>query len=213
MPTLRATSSNASTAGTYTCPIPTGTVQGDLMIALQSCATVTPDGKGISGGAPWATLLSNFSARIFWKFAGAAEVANYTVGNSNGNGFAASTCIVSIADPTLINPSADFTPSAASNAFSDSPGFSPNGIGDIDLRWVTLYNLNTATVTIPAGYTQIAAPTAASGDIRSFLVYKQLTSSAPVGTQRFNYSATVNAPGYRVQVPSSSVFTGWGMPI
>jgi hypothetical protein len=137
---LRASSSATSTSSSFACAKPTGTASGDILVACQSSdwgdasSMATP-----TGGATW-QLLGSLDAgpnllhtKVWWKVAGGSEPSTYGFSQAN-----ASDGVVVVA---AIRDAASGTPQLASTnnhgtAYFDTPGLTPTGTADYELRWV-----------------------------------------------------------------------------
>lgn len=124
----------------YTVGKPSGTVSGDILIAFQTSDWGTANQIGTpTGGGTWLPLTSRtqgsytLHTKVWWKVAGGSEPSNYTF--SQGVDSDGITVIACIRDASG-TPVFDSTNNNGT-AFFDTPGVTPGGTADFELRYVS----------------------------------------------------------------------------
>lgn len=210
--TLRAVASANAQGVTLTCNKPTGTLQGDLMLAFQVADRgLLADMTTPTGGATWGLLSSQAwvtaepGTKVWWKIAGAAEPSTYGFAQaSNADG------VVSVASVIVTNVVTPVFASSASNSSATSiptPSITPTGSDDLEFRWAASQGVGGAlTWTPPATYTEQVdrqSGTFTSGTLAT----KTLTSGAATGVQNFTIStSTAEHMGFTVSVLGTPFF-------
>ncbi|WP_326637260.1 hypothetical protein OG884_26465 [Streptosporangium sp. NBC_01755] len=201
---------NATGSGNITKP--SGAVAGDLLIAFHSVDEGTLANMGTpSGGATWTSLATRNSGtahdmktKVWWKIAGGSEPADYGfTQNSAGQG-----CVVIAA----ISGAAATTPVVAqsgNDAFAtttSTPGITPTGANDLELRWAAGNpDFDTVAWSPPATYTE-QADIQSGGNTAATLATKVLTSSATTSSLNFTSSPEVGfRHGFTVAVATGAV--------
>lgn len=210
-PSVRSVSTaSGNLVASYTVAKPAGTQPGDLMFWAQSftAAGSNPGNNGPQEGEFWAFFAHNSdipnTMSVWWKIAGPSEPATYTVGNFSTTE-RSSVVLITVKDaptdysgypfqrpPNVTNE----TTSGGSNLGSIvSPSFTPPDGLTLDLRIVTCDGSASArTWTPPAGYTEVADIHDAGNRTGVTVAWKQLSGTAPTGTQTFTASsATMNS--------------------
>lgn len=205
-----------SSDSAFTCNKPTGTAEGDVLLAFQSAdlggfsSLATP-----TGGSTWQLLASRArdggtgaGTKVWWKVAGSAEPSTY---GFSQDGTAVPDGIVAIV--AVPGARTDLTPVVAQTGTSSSttsistPTATPNGADDLELRWAvaypTAFPAPTYTWTPPSTYTElveIQSNKFTAGTVAS----KQLASSSATGSQTFTGSATAPiSQGFTVDIASA----------
>lgn len=195
---------------------PSGAVEGDVLVAFHSMVQgVLADMGTPTGGATWQSLGTRNSGtdydnktKVWWKVAGSSEPANYGFTQNSG-----STGVIAIAavmgGDTALTPVIAQSGNDAFSATVPSPGLTPAGVDDLELRWVAGNpDFDTITWTVPATYTE-QADLQGGGNSTGALASKQLTSGAATGTLNFTASLTVGyRHGFAVAVASASMPLG-----
>lgn len=209
-PTIRAVSSVASgTTGSYSCPRPTGTTAGDLLVAFQvsdygninqltapsgwelvdqASATSDPDGE--------------LYVKLWTKTATASEPASYTFGqNSGADG---GVVIVALSGAALgAHDKSTFTTSGSSVTTPSVTAIA----GDIELRFAAGFPTSETprSWTPPPGTTERVD--LQSGEYATFtLATRTISTSGPTGTLTFTASsALMPRQGWTVVVTTGSI--------
>ncbi|MFI6510143.1 hypothetical protein ACIBCT_21265 [Streptosporangium sp. NPDC050855] len=209
--TVRAiTTAKPNSVGSFNVTKPTGTAQGDLLLAFHSMDQGTLAQMGTpTGGATWLSLGTRNSGtgydmktKLWWKIAGASEPANYGfTENSTGTGCVAIVAIMG-ADTTVTPVVAQAGSDAGFEVTVATPSSTPTGSDDLELRWAAGNpDFEAVTWTAPATYTKQAD--LQGNNTTACLATKQLTSSAATGVQNFTASVGVgNRHGFTVDVAS-----------
>ncbi|WP_326646693.1 hypothetical protein OG884_18880 [Streptosporangium sp. NBC_01755] len=189
---------NATGSGNITKPA--GTAADDILIAFHSTDEGTLANMGTpTGGATWQSLATRGSggsfdlrSKVWWKVAGGSEPADYTfTQNSAGRGCVA---IAAIVGADITTPVVAQTGNDAFSATAPTPGITPAGSSDLELRWAAAYpDFEAGTWTPPPGYSE-ESDQQAGGNTMASLAVKALTSNVATGTVNFTASLTV---GYR----------------
>ncbi|MFI6595006.1 hypothetical protein ACIBHX_02090 [Nonomuraea sp. NPDC050536] len=206
---VRAVSTATPSTGSSSANKPSGTLQGDILLAFHSVDDGALTDMGTpTGGATWLSLATRQAGtgydnktKVWWKVAGASEPSTYTfTQNSSGDGCIAIACVMD-AD-TAVTPVVAQTGNDTASTTVPTPGITPTRSDDLELRWASGNPDATATSwTSPAGYTEVADVT--GGNQTGSLAYKQLTSNAATGS--LNFTATISLQfrqGFTVAVAS-----------
>lgn len=136
---LRDSTATASASTSYTVTKPTGTTSGDTLIALQSgdWGAATSMGNP-TGGASWGSAIISLTqgtntlhTKGWIKTAGGAEPATYGFTQaSSSDGVAMVFCV---RDATIVH--AEDTETNNSTAFFTTPGITPGGDADFEIRY------------------------------------------------------------------------------
>ncbi|MFI7448065.1 hypothetical protein ACIBQX_11255 [Nonomuraea sp. NPDC049714] len=211
---VRAVSSGLLDAvGSINVTKPTGAVSGDVLIACHSMVQGTLANMGTpTGGATWESLATRASGtdydnktKIWWKVAGGSEPANYGfTQNSSSTGVIAIAAVMGA--NTALTPVVAQTGNDAFSTSVPSPGITPAGDDDLELRWVSGQpDFETITWTVPATYTE-EADLQAGGNSTGALASKQLTSGAATGSLNFTSLLTLGfRHGFTIAVASAGV--------
>ncbi|MEU6710014.1 hypothetical protein ABZ897_00930 [Nonomuraea sp. NPDC046802] len=202
--TLRAVASAVGQGTSISCTKPTGTAEGDLMLAFQSAdrgtlaqMTTPSGGWNLLGSQQWAD--AEPGTKVFWKIAGASEPTSYGFAqNSTADGVVAiASVIVSVVKTPVFASSASVT----STTSVPTPSITPTAADDLEFRWATSQGVGSAlSWTPPATYTQQVNRQSATYTTAS-LATKTLTSAAATGIQNFTSSVTTaNHMGFTVAV-------------
>ncbi|WP_433363979.1 hypothetical protein [Streptosporangium sp. CA-115845] len=193
-------SATPNSVGSFNVTKPSGTVVGDVLIALHSTDEGTLAQMGTpTGGATWQSLgtrnsgtTHDMKTKVSWKVAGSSEPANYGfTQNSAGMGVVAVVAIMG-ADgnitPVLAQAGADTFGTTVT-----TPATTPTGVNDFELRWAAGNpDFEPVTWTAPVGYTKQAD---LQGDnTTACLATKLLTSADATDALNFIASETI---GYR----------------
>lgn len=240
MPSFRSTSQAGSyfAAGltSFTCPIPAGTIAGDMLIACQAEFGSTPFSTlTITGGSTWQLLVqqvwglsgidANSGSKIWWKIAGPSEPASYTV-TKNVNG-TSNVGIVSIQNPGPGTPiyAASGVPGDATSI--STPSTTPAENNNFELRFAVADSTNGSlpiSWTPPVELTERFEASVANGSFRYVpmtAATRTLTSNAATGVLVFTPFKTSDGStvvlqhshGYTINIPPGPRFIGWGQPL
>lgn len=213
MPSIRGASQVASgTAGSFSCNKPTGTAQGDVLVAFHGADVGALTDMGTpTGGATWNLLASRArddatgaGSKVWWKVAGASEPTSY--GFTQGSNADGAVSIVAVQNASSNTPVIAQTGGTTSGTSKATPSTTPNGSDDLEIRCVILHapGASGLTSTAPATYTE--QTDVESGQyVLSTTATKALTSGAATGTQNFTISASVSEwHGFTVDIGSSA---------
>ncbi|MBB6556134.1 phage tail domain-containing protein [Nonomuraea rubra] len=196
------------------CSRPTGTVQGDILLAWQSDTTgALTDMTTPTGGAAWTLLISrgdtnsgsDIRTKIWWKVAGASEPSTYGFA-FNASTFGPNVTIAAIQNAATSTPvSAGVSTLAGLNIAT--PGVTPPDAASLEIRYVAV---NTGeqfiAIATPAGFTNLGAASQGNGFTMQAGARRTLASGAATGT--VNFAADV-APlawhGFTVALATGSV--------
>lgn len=138
---LRSSSWFASWNTSYNVGKPAGVVSGDILVAFQSGDWGTANQMGTpTGGATWLPLTSRsqgdytLHTKVWWKVATASDVAATQYGFTQGTDSDGITIICAVKDASG-TPVFDSTNNNGT-AFFDTPGITPAGTADYELRYV-----------------------------------------------------------------------------
>jgi hypothetical protein len=174
------------TTGSANVSKPTGTVEGDLLLAFHNNDVGDLVDMGTpTGGETWQAGLSNFAdpgpMKTWWKFAGASEPSTYGFTQDAGADGAITIVRVSGADPAVdpvwFGPNQNLTNAATIN----TPASTPIGEDDLEYRCA----LGTGASGTPTWFLAASTPSTTaltnvnSGDFANHRVFhRQLTSSS-----------------------------------
>jgi hypothetical protein len=136
---LNITASASGTTGSFTVAKPSGTANGQRMLAFHTADIGVLADLTISGGSAW-TLLGSITAgtdalqtKVWYKTAGGAEPASYTFGQNAGADGVAAVVTFSNADTGAV-PVIALLNSVSAGTIT-TPSTTPVGTNDVDLRW------------------------------------------------------------------------------
>lgn len=204
-------SAESGSIPSFTCPKPDGTAEGDLLIAFHSSDTgVLSDMGTPTGGATWQPLGSRAGdgdwagTKLWVKVAGAAEPAGYEFTQSVIGPADGVVAIAAITGAVTTTPVVAQTGSSTPTSLVPTPGVTPGGSADVELRWVAApVDGGTVSWNPPSGLVERA-------DLQSgvfttaALATRTLTSSAPTDTENFTLSTTGAYHGFTVAVASAA---------
>ncbi|MER6942481.1 hypothetical protein ABT294_00535 [Nonomuraea sp. NPDC000554] len=201
-------SASGSSAGSFTCPKPTGVVAGDVLIAFQAgyvnddTSMTTP-----TGGAAWAQLGSTvvggegLSVKTWWKAAGASEPATYSFAHDNQ-------CVAII---VAASGGATSTPVVAGSFAGTgtavtTPSVTPAGSADLEIRCAAVAAASAATFTPPGGLTEQQDRNVPGKNLGASAATRILTGGGATGTADFTSSVTPDMrAGVTVAITTGSV--------
>ncbi|SEU46576.1 hypothetical protein [Nonomuraea wenchangensis] len=205
------TSAPSGTAAAFTCARPPTAVAGDLLVAYQAAdiGDLTVMGAP-SGGGTWNLLVarqwgsgSGAGVKLWYKTHGASEPTNYSFSqNGQADGLAIVVALSGAATPILYQPLDTYTPNVFPTSHN-TPGITPGGPDDVELRFIGSPSGSATTWGAPAGFTpgtsvQSQIYTTAS------LAHRVLSSSAPTGTAAFTSSPGLSLTmGFTLAIPSA----------
>lgn len=137
---LRDSNATASSSTSYTVTKPTGTASGDTMITIQSGDWGSSSSMGNpTGGASWGSAIVSITqgantlhTKAWIKTAGGAEPATYGFTQAaSSDGVAMVFCI---RDATIVH--VEDTETNNATAFFTTPGITPGGDADFEIRYV-----------------------------------------------------------------------------
>jgi hypothetical protein len=206
-------SAASGTSTSFTCAKPTGTVTGDILIALHACDAGALSSMGTpSGGSTWQPLTARQwdvgedpGTKLWWKTAGASEPATYAFTQGSGSDGVAIIAAISGATQVIVSAqSGYYTPGVFATALP-TPGIVPNGTDDIELRFVTSPAGGVETLTSPSGMSSGAISIQSGKYTCGAAAYRQLTSSSPTTTLTFGASPGLSlAHGFTVAIQSAA---------
>lgn len=197
--TLRAVASATGQGVSITCDKPTGTLEGDLMIAFHVADAGTMAAMGTpTGGATWQLLgteqwvTGEPGTKVWWKTAGSSEPATY--GFSQGSSADGAVAVAAITTPVIDEPVIESSASNTSGTSVPTPSITPATSDDLEFRWAASKGQSGATLTWtpPATYTE-RADRQSNMFTSATLASKTLTSGAVSGVQNFTLSTSTNA--------------------
>ena len=205
-----ATAESGSTPS-FTCPKPDGTTEGDLLVAFHTSDTgVLADMGTPTGGATWQSLASRAGdggwagTKLWVKVAGASEPSAYGFTQSATGPADGVAAIVAISGAATTTPVVAQTGSSTSVTAVPTPGITPSGTADVELRWAAaLMEGTNASWEPPSGLVERA-------DLQSgvyttaTLATRTLTSSAPTDTADFTLNTSAPYQGFTVAVASAA---------
>lgn len=154
---------SAPAAGTYTAPLPSGTVGGDYLVAVQFCdpdtsvTFLTPTGGStwVSAGAQQ-TLAFAYSARAWGKFAGGSEPGTYAFTAASGSDSAVIVMRFTGVDPiSPIDVAPSWAGSSSASVTHTANSVTPPATGDHIICAYFALNRDTG---VGASYTAVASP-------------------------------------------------------
>ncbi|TDD54597.1 hypothetical protein E1286_05250 [Nonomuraea terrae] len=208
MAVLRSTSSATSASASFSCPKPSGTQQGDILIAFQTCSDfgngnmTTP-----TGGSPWQLLGQRddtewAGTRVWWKRVGASEPAAYTFRQSGNNDSIAA--IAAVADAGTATPLIASTENGADASVS-CPSVSSSLSPGVTLRWAAGLRFSFVGWSAPSGYSEHLDRWLSAGATAS-LASRPRTATGATGAVAFTASsAPIFSHGFTVDVGGTAV--------
>jgi hypothetical protein len=187
-----ASTQNGSSATTLTINKPTGTVEGDLMVAVMAT-----DGSitGWSGDLDWVELAdqgsSTPSLRVAYKVAGPAEPSNYTFTASSGKILSGTILTYRYAAYDTIG---SFT--TGTNPLI-LPSISPSESQSI---LIAAGARGAASITLGTPTSMTARVTDADGTSPSYIVCDQTVAKGPTGTRSMSTGSTTNVAGILLSI-------------
>lgn len=196
-------SAESGTTGSFNVARPSGTTQGDILIAFHSSDVGSLSDLGTpSGGATWQLLSqqggTNFAGtKVWWKVAGGSEPSQYGfTQNSGGDGVAAVVAITGAVTSTPVVASVTGTLTSASVL---TPSVTPTGSDDLELRWAAVgsseFSQSDVSWSPPSGGYTERADLQSGQYVTASLATISLTSSAATGTRNFTESPEYEEAG------------------
>lgn len=204
-PAFGLTQTAETNADTYSVTKPTGTVEGDVLLAFQSAdggsdpssAMTTP-----TGGSIWRlldSLATNaggtyfLATKVWWKLAGASEPASYGFAHlAASDGVCA---VTNVKNTSTATPVVAQSSEASPGTTVDTPSTTPTGDNDFELRWVAASDSGGGSSAVTWADPGPAFDERADLQSTSFttgcLATRALTSGSGTGVQTF--TATVPA--------------------
>lgn len=190
-PQVEATSSYSTDSQdtTHVIGIPTGTVDGDVLVAIFA-GTGTPSH---SPPASWTTLLqptSTFRTSVHWKIA-SSEGADFTITTSTGT--RASARVFRISGATSVEADVG---SGSDTAAPDPPSLTPSW-GSQDTLWIAVVGalwVNNLSVTAPTNYANVLSRNT-----------QFIETGAVVTAQRENSVATEDPAAFAISASEPSL--------
>ncbi|MFI6296869.1 hypothetical protein ACIBEJ_35130 [Nonomuraea sp. NPDC050790] len=215
MATLRAFSSTQSGSLSFSCAKPSGTAQGDILLAFQtSHGAIGTDMATPTGGATWQLLGQLEGAdwagsRVWWKIAGPGEPGSYgfTQDTSPFTGVADSIVgIVAIRDHGGITPLIARVNNGPDNTIT-CPSVAPSTDSGVTLRWAAGTTGLDGVWTTPVGHTKAFDLYGANLRAKASLAYKARSFPGAVGSANFIWSSSALEPsqGFTVDVGGTAV--------
>lgn len=211
LPVYQSSSSAAVNTSTLTITKPSGTVEGDLLVAFVSARQ-----RDVSPPAGWTEIAytSGFSieAGCWYKVAGASEGSsyNFAVGGSaprHGSGVIAR---VSATSATQADVSATTDTGSAASATHTSPSVTTTVANTLLFRYLAGDSEANNTST-PSGHTLAAYVEAASVLSSSCLVYKDQAAAGSTGTASFTLGAADDAVLITVAITPGTLLSVVGL--
>lgn len=189
--------------GSFTITKPTGTVSGDLLVAVvvryEDSGNVGVSFSAPTGWTEQATAVAAFyRVKVVYKVAGGSEPANYTwTYGSSGDSYGACGAISRItgADTSnIFDGGPTYQSSTSTTASEVCPSVSPaTSDGLLLLSWIFQENFSDVTLTMPGGVTGYGNYPDAAGLFDQRNGYKALSASGATGTQTATASASMVA--------------------
>lgn len=187
-----ASTQNTTIGASLVIAKPTGTVEGDLMVAVMA-ATVTATWTGDTGWLERADLSVSPSLRIATKTAGASEPSSYTFTVSNSSTTAAG-CILTYRYAEYDTIAGAFTTAANPLVLSSaSPSLSQGVLIAAGARVATSVTLGTPT-------SMTARVTDNNATAPSYIVCDQVVAKGPTGTRSMSTGSTTNVAGIMLAI-------------
>lgn len=201
-------------ATSFSVTAPSGVSSGDVLTALAISSGSDPTQISISGGSTWNVLAGGTTAfsqayRLFWKSAGGSEPGSYTVSLTGSN--TASCSMVCGNGGAGAAPVFAVDVSQSSTTVIDTPGVTPTGTSDLEVRFIaargTIGNISTWTSpgalaerddrvsgTSPAFSTSAATRTLPDGSATTSLAFTNAGTITADGGVGYTVAITSAAP-------------------
>lgn len=185
--TLRSVSYIASENTSYAVAKPSGTAEGDVLIAWQA-AGLGSSLAAPTGGGTWLPLEATsggdvLPVRMWWRVAGASEPTGY--GFSHAGGAESVAAVAAISGGVTTPPLSDSFQGSGVNTI-DTPSVTPSTTGAVELRFAAAFTFEGASLTPPSG---LSPRFTASADlVVTAAVSRKLNSAAASGVKTFTGS-------------------------
>jgi hypothetical protein len=184
------------TTGTLTVDKPTGTVEGDLMVAVMATSGAANATGGWTGDTGWTEVAdqnnTNPGLRLAYKVAGASEASSYTF-NQNTSNFPTG-CILTYRYAEYDAIAVSFTTAASPLVLpSISPSRSQSVLIAAGCRQAGSITLGTPT-------SMTARVTDNDTNSPSYIVCDQVVANGPTGTRLMTTASTTNVAGIMLAI-------------
>jgi hypothetical protein len=203
-------SAGSGSVGSFTCAKPDGTAAGDVLVAFHTSDTgVLADMGTPTGGETWQPLASRAGdggwagTKLWVKVAGGSEPATYGFTQDAAGPADGVVAIVAIAGAATTTPIVTQTGSATPTVSVPTPGITPGGAADVELRWAaSATSGGNVSWEPPAGFVERVDEQSGLFTSAS-LATRTLSSAASTDIETFTSSSPVFYHGFTVAVASA----------